>query len=298
MVFSFPREIRANCNGAKCLSDMSEWFRRAERVCDDVVVDVSQVRWFDANLCAALGVLLARKNASGLRVHVIGDMHPALKSVLSNNGFWGVEIDGQPFDLNLNMNKFYGKSYLPYRRFEVDEHRAFTKQYARMFIQQKCIPNMTECVQKMLTDSLGELFDNARTHSETMYGVFVCGQNFPKKHQVHLTVADGGIGFRSRILKSRKEDWGPAGAIDWAMAKTNTTRTEDISGGVGLKMLRFFIELNRGFISVVSDRGYWELGPKGVFFTELERSFPGTVVSVIVNTADDNSYATKAELAA
>lgn len=81
-------------------------------------------------------------------------------------------------------------------------------------------------------------------------------------------------------------------AIDWAMSGENTTKTGDIPGGLGLKILRKFITLNGGKLVIVSDAGYWGImdGKEQPTVKAFEHPFPGTVVSVEVNTNDAHSY--------
>ncbi len=79
-------------------------------------------------------------------------------------------------------------------------------------------------------------------------------------------------------------------AILWALQEGNTTRKGSVPGGLGLKLLREFVALNQGRIQIVSDRGYWECGSRGETAKRLDHSFPGTVVNLEINTADNKSY--------
>ena len=79
-------------------------------------------------------------------------------------------------------------------------------------------------------------------------------------------------------------------AIDWAMTGTNTTRQGDVPGGLGLKILRDFIELNEGTLSVVSGNGYWCSAPNGMRRKEMVDPFPGTIVTIEVDTSDPKGY--------
>ncbi|PXF58054.1 MAG: ATP-binding protein, partial [Deltaproteobacteria bacterium] len=69
-----------------------------------------------------------------------------------------------------------------------------------------------------------------------------------------------------------------------------------IPGGLGLKLLSEFIDLNGGRIQIVSDAGYWKREKSKVSAAQLSQPFPGTVVSVEINTADKQSYALTYEL--
>jgi len=54
--------------------------------------------------------------------------------------------------------------------------------------------------------------------------------------------------------------------------------------------------LNGGCIQIVSDAGYWRRENKKTITAPLSYPFPGTVVTVEINTADTNSYKLASEL--
>ena len=85
-------------------------------------------------------------------------------------------------------------------------------------------------------------------------------------------------------------DLAPEEAILWATTGRNTTKMGKIPGGLGLKLLCEFIDLNGGRIQIVSDAGYWLRETKRIFTARLNSPFPGTVVNVEINTADKQSY--------
>jgi len=64
----------------------------------------------------------------------------------------------------------------------------------------------------------------------------------------------------------------------------------------GLKLLGEFIDLNGGCIQIVSDAGYWRREDGKTFTAPVRGSFPGTVVSLEINTADTNLYKLVSEL--
>ena len=91
-------------------------------------------------------------------------------------------------------------------------------------------------------------------------------------------------------------DLTPEGAIVWATEGHNTTKRGKIPGGLGLKLLREFIRLNGGCIQIVSDAGYWRQEKDKIILAHLSQPFPGTVVSVEINTTDSQSYVLSSEL--
>lgn len=85
-------------------------------------------------------------------------------------------------------------------------------------------------------------------------------------------------------------------AIEWATQGRNTTKRGDVPGGLGLKLLREFIDLNGGCMQIVSDSGYWCRRNGDTTKMNLPHGYPGTVVSVEINTADTHSYALHSEV--
>ena len=82
----------------------------------------------------------------------------------------------------------------------------------------------------------------------------------------------------------------PGEAIDWATSSNNTTKRGTVPGGLGLKLLREFIDLNGGSIQIVSDAGYWLRQDGKTRTVRLDSAFDGTVVSLEIDTADTRSY--------
>ncbi|MFH1096327.1 MAG: ATP-binding protein [Candidatus Desantisbacteria bacterium] len=118
----------------------------------------------------------------------------------------------------------------------------------------------------------------------------------PKRHQLNFSVTDLGIGIRQNVKENACLDLTPEDAIVWATEGRNTTKRDKIPGGLGLKLLREFIDLNGGHIQIVSDAGYWWREKGKTVSARLSQSFPGTVVSVEINTADTQSYVLSSEL--
>jgi hypothetical protein len=55
-------------------------------------------------------------------------------------------------------------------------------------------------------------------------------------------------------------------------------------------LLHEFIKLNKGFVQIVSNEGYWELNDRGEFVYTFTDEFPGTMVNISVCTNDTNQY--------
>jgi hypothetical protein len=185
---------------------------------------------------------------------------------------------------------------IPYRRFDAKDDRYFAGYIEEEFVQRSEMPRMSRGLLKKFRESVFEIFSNSVIHSQTKLGIFSCGQYFPKRDRLDFSVADLGIGIRHNILEQTGLDLPAAAAIAWATDGQNTTKRGSIPGGLGLKLLREFITLNSGRIQIVSDSGYWALEGGEVIIKELPYSFPGTVVSIEIDTADKRSYKLSSEI--
>ena len=190
----------------------------------------------------------------------------------------------------------YWGTTISYQRFDVKDDRYFSGYIESEFIQRSEMPEMTPGLLKEFRKSIFEIFSNAVWHSHTQLGIFSCGQLFPNKSQLNFTVADLGVGIRQNVIDHRRLDLLPDEAIIWATEANNTTKRGSVPGGLGLKLLGEFIDLNGGCLQIVSDAGYWRRTNGRTSTARLNHPFPGTVVNIEINTADMNSYGLTSEL--
>ena len=254
---------------------------------DDVEVELGATTWFDADMCAALGAVLYRLGED-LNTVRLTNLRPGVENILSKNGFLS----------------HYGRSKIPdrwgttipYRRFDVKDDRYFADYIENELIHRSEMPSMSPGLLKKFRESIFEIFSNAVLHSGTKLGIFSCGQFFPKRDRLDFSVADLGVGMCQNIKDKVGLDFSAVEAIDWATRGRNTTKRGPVPGGLGLKLLGEFIDLNGGCIQIVSDAGYWRREKGKTVTAQLSGAFPGTVVTVEINTADTNSYILSSEL--
>lgn len=258
----------------------------SEKQCE---IDMSSVSWFDANMCALLGAALYECRVQH-RIHLV-HMKQALHDLLQRNGFlpnFGFKADKIP-DIK--------GTTIEYQRFDKTDSEAFKSYVGRHFVG-KGIPNMSDELHKRFRESIAELFDNAIEHSNTIKGIFACGQYFPNDRRLDFSIVDLGSGMKNHINERKGLNLDPVEAIIWATTGKNTTRRrkDKRPGGLGLKLIKEFITLNRGKIQIVSDAGYWNYQYDGVNTKFFSLPFPGTVVNIEINTADKGSYCLESEL--
>jgi hypothetical protein len=152
------------------------------------------------------------------------------------------------------------------------------------------MPEMSKALQGKFYEGIDELFSNSAIHSNATLNIAVCGQFFPRKNRLDFALADGGRSIAGALRDSKIGPFPDDQAIAWAMEPGHTTRQLDIPGGLGLKVLRDFIQMNKGRFIVVSRAGFWCQTASQVIQSMLPHPFPGTAVILEINTADRNKY--------
>ena len=284
MKFTLP-EIRHGQHGYETLVRLNAdiealHFTRVE-------IDLSSTMWFDADMCAPFGAILYRIGQLGNQVHLT-NFRPGVEKILSKNGF--LSHYGR-----LLLPDTYGTT-IPYQRFDVKDDRFFASYVESRFVRRSEMPHMSPGLVKRFRESVFEIFSNAVIHSQTQLGIFSCGQFFPNRYRLDFSVADLGIGIRKNVKDYAGLDLPADKAIEWATQGNNTTKRGSIPGGLGLKLLAEFINLNGGRLQIVSDAGYWSLEKGHSSSVLLPFPFPGTVVNVEINTSDTQSYVLGSEL--
>lgn len=251
---------------------------------EDIILDFAACHWFSANMSAPLGIVL--DSISSNNTVKIGKIQQKTENILSRNGF----LCGFGYE---KKHDSYGTT-IPFTKFENDEAVEFAE-FIRDHLDLKEMPDMSDKLRQRFLQSISEIFANSASHSESDGPIYVCGQFFPNKHCLDISLADAGIGIRRKIAKELGIKLNSDKAIEWALQEGNTTKKGTVPGGLGLKLLQQFIGLNKGRLQIVSDRGYWELAGAGETLTRMEHSFPGTVVNIEINTADESSYSLSTE---
>ena len=278
MEIRFPQQIDHDRHGFAYLA----WLNAQIRSCvlDTVIIDMENTSWFSANMCAPLGALL-HKAANKRNAIKIVRIQPEVEQALSRNGFLSAYGRWKTPDR-------YGTT-IAYQRFNQAERQLFA-QYVDGFIQHQGIPKMSNRFLRIIRQNVQEIFGNSELHSRSALGVFSCGQFFRTKEKLAFAIADLGVGIQQNVKECLRREITPEQAIDWAVQDNHTTRRDRVPGGMGLTVLQQFIDSNRGRIQIVSDAGYWQRANGSNVTASLGNPFPGTIVSIEINTADPKVY--------
>ena len=267
--------VRSNLEGFECLGDLAK--RARNLFADKLELDMSGVEFFDANMAAPLGAVLARvaDNFNTVEIVAIPD---SVERILRKNQF---------------LTHFRYKSLsddhrttMPFRRLRLSDEGAF-EEYIRRQFRGKGIPGMSKAAGRVFKKKVFEVYQNAVIHSESQIGIFACGQLFPRKNRLDFTIADAGIGIRGAVRRHFKNSRiGSIPALKWALKPSNTTKRGPQPGGLGLQFLQDFSRLNRGKIQIATRFAFYEFNLGAENFRKMSASFPGTAVTIEINTAD------------
>lgn len=252
-----------------------------------LTLDLTDLDFFDANMCAPLGAVLALVADRFNAVRVVNIAAP-VEQIFRKNRFLARYGYSSLPDVNYTT--------MPFRRLRLPGDGEFLEYVSDQF-HGKGLPRMSDRAADAFRKSVFEVFQNATIHSDSELGAFACGQFFPNKERLDFTIADAGIGIRDRVRRYFEvPDLSSVFCLRWAIQPRHSTRAEPSPGGLGFEFLKKFASLNGGRLQVVSRRGYYEFrGPGGVFRT-LDGDYPGTAVTIEINTADSGRYVTTNEI--
>ncbi|PZX22242.1 hypothetical protein LY44_02970 [Rhodobacter capsulatus] len=274
MVTLGTREVAADIAGFQALATLHGQISEYEHT--KIGIDCSSLRWIDAQLGACLMTIVNSCREKGNEV-IIYNISFNIQTILKKNK-----------TLQGSLSDNYGTT-IPVTGFKLDNEVEFSR-YCSSNILRPEVPKMSRGLREKFLEGLDELFANSSLHSKAKIPVFAGGQFFPKKDRLTFVISDAGQGISGSLGAAGLHFSSTSDAIDWAMQMNNSARSGDIPGGLGLGILQEFVKLNGGCLLVCSHDGYWELRGNRVSKHDLRGIFPGTAVSLEINTADTRSY--------
>lgn len=162
--------------------------------------------------------------------------------------------------------------------------------------------SISPTLKQSIVSRMLEIFLNAYGHGVERnhmpgLGVTSCGQYFKNAKKLKLTVVDFGYGIISNVKKhfsATNPNLDDASAMKWALEMGNSTKTDslnmNIPRGLGLDLLRDFVKINGGALSVYSNSCCAKVDEKGIYVvSEMKNPFAGTIVNIAI-ICDDRHY--------
>ena len=287
--FEIPELLLADKEGFLWLVSLWEFLQNS--IGNEVFILFDRCKQIDANLSAVLGAFFDDWSDKGVRVFLSKPLNRSVLKALSRNGFFS------SFDVKTAIED--NENFVKYRDFGVSESEAFKNYLHGELLQKQRFPNCTVKARDRIVESIYEVFANAVTHSGKQ-SVYTCGES----HQRHgvpmldMTIANLGRtipdNVNSHLSMHELKILSPEDTLRWAFKKGNTTKL--IPGGLGLDILREFIDLNEGSIQMVSGSAMLSYKNKKFTTESLEKEFPGTIVTLNFNCADQKSYSLTEEV--
>lgn len=243
--------------------------------------------FFAANMSAALGAVLDKFTAN-LNVIHFDYLSPQIETILLKNDFLTYFGKQRAVDVN--------KTTIKFQKLKPTDGKYFKTYVIEELIEGHIadLPQMSKGVKEKIVEAIYEIFVNAQIHSETK-SIYTCGQFFPNKNKIEFTIVDTGIGFREKINRRFGSNLRATQAIKWAVEEKKTTK-EGISGGLGLAVLREFVNDNKGKMQIISNEGFYQYDSDVETLSEFQGEFPGTIVNLQFRTDDNNNYSLKSEI--
>lgn len=264
---------------------LMEFYRACHQHQNQMIeLDLRQLSWLDANLCALLQAILfelSRQRSLHFKVDI--DLVRRRFPVLLRNGFvptagrggqWATFSTG--FSTSVAMRAFDPKDDPGFCAYLMDE---LLKQ-----------PDLQAVLSDEETDSITnhilDIFVNVQEHAATPHPVFACGQYYPTKKCLKFTLTDVGVGYGASVEKYTRMQGDDAAvvqtseaAIRWALVGNSTKGPGN--GGMGLSNLWQYCKKNQGELHVATGNTYFAQNGHTLWHPVPE--FAGSTVHLIFN---------------
>jgi hypothetical protein len=250
------------------------------------LIEVDMHRWFSANLTAALGGILDKLSLGSFNQIRFTHLDPNIRTILEKNNF--LAYYGYPNTPDSHHTT------IKYMKLKPSDGQFFNHYVVHQLLSRPELPLLSLALREKITEAIYEIFVNAQMHSNTEF-IYTCGQFYPKKNRLEFTITDTGIGFMDKVNQRFSTNLSAIEAIKWAVQDRHTTK-QNVTGGIGLALLRDFVKLNKGRMQIVSGQGYYEYGAAGEIARSMAYPFPGATINLQFCTDDLNQYALQSEI--
>jgi hypothetical protein len=257
-------------------------YQQAIECGEDLILDFSCCNFLRHNAVAFIGGLVRMLQCKGRSVKIEwNSISEKVSANLEQNGFH-TAITG-------NKEVRSGNS-IPYREDATQDSDSFVSYLSNHWLGRGWI-EISEALKIEIVTKIAEIYENAFEHAESEVGIFTCGQRYPSLSELNLTIIDFGIGIPQRVRTiSRNAGLSDTDAIQWAIAKGNSTRNGCVAGGGGLDTLRHFVTEHNGRMEVISHNGYVLLTRDRVICNHCSYSFLGTLININLNCDESRYY--------
>ncbi len=237
-------------------------------------------------MTAALGGILDRLSSGNFNQIRFTHLDGNIKTIFQKNNFlayYGYQREPDSSHTTIR-----------YMKLKPTDGQFFNYYVMNELLNRQELPRLSPALKEKITEAIYEIFVNAQMHSNTEF-IYTCGQFYPKKNRLEFTITDTGIGFTEKINQRFNSKLSAIEAIKWAVQDRHTTK-EQVTGGIGLALLREFVRLNKGKMQIVSGQGYYEYGDQGEIVQSMRFPLPGATINLQFCTDDPAQYLLHSEL--
>lgn len=263
----------------------------------NIVIDFSNCETLWPNALAVLGGAVRRAEFQGKIISFdwVSLANSSLNEVLSQNDF--ARTFGKKTRIPL-------KESIPYREDKVVDRNATmssTMNSIMDYLSELWLGRGWVLVSFKLRNAIvgkvWEVYSNAFEHSNSKIGVFSCGEHIA--NDLVLSVVDFGQGIPEKVRSFLSEDprsqnLDSINFLKWAFQRGHSTCTEGVARGLGLDLLKEFIELNHGKLEIYTNNVYVIIDNLGMKYEKIDVPFEGTVMHITLR-CDENLYQFKHE---
>ena len=286
MEINFPKDFKSNYRGYKNFITLLHLLNDTDD--NTSIINFKNTQTFEANLAAILGAIVDLSFDQDKRIEYI-NIPPVLKNFLELNTFL-------PASSSTYISKHIG-TIITFMKFTPYKDIEFIEYIKNEMLSKPNFPKHSKMLGKKINESIFELFENARTHGHCK-NIYTCGQIIEEDGATRLdfTIVDMGKTIKLNVNQYLDQKLSGADAIEWAIQSGHTTKTGDVSGGLGLDIIFEFIKLNKGRIQIVSSDGFLEYHNGNIKKKTFEKPFFGTIANIEFNLDDKDSYILKEEI--
>lgn len=256
-----------------------------------VIFEFSECQFLRPNAIAFLGGIARLIESKGRTVRFDFNTAPdKVLTILRQNDF--ARCFGHPVFLGPG-------SSVPYREDRTDlNHQKDLKDDIINYLSNEWLGrgwvHVSDRLRNAIVGVVWEIYDNAFEHANSSIGLYSCGQHFPRLGILQLAVADFGIGIPDNVRHYWQNHGvtqilSSAQCLRWAFKEGASTKKQGTGRGLGLKLLKDFVNLNHGTLEIYSQDGYALIcDRKERFHNNIKNSLKGTIVNITLHC--DESY--------
>lgn len=285
ILIKIPRNLSTDIDSYNFFSSFSEKTRSLKQ--ENILVDFIANEWIDINACSILAALI-HEAISNYNIVDFINVSPEVDELFTYNQFYKTVFNDKYEEI-----AFYG-SEMPCLRFLKSESVQFVKYIDEGLLSMSQLPKMTLQLKKKINERLLEIFSNAHEHGNCLM-FYSSGQYSIKKGIITMTLCNTGKTIRNNVNNFFNSKVSATQALEWAVVEGNTTRKGNIPGGLGISLLREFLQHNGGYLQIISCNGFWEEKKGKITTRTLNSRFSGTIVNIVINITDVKSYKLSSE---